>query len=101
MALALLIAISGPKKSRFSGPALFNDPSNGFARIKIIKTKCPTTGTLIVIFLAAHFLTLLVPIAQQPIGRQLCWEACVWVTCISGQITVSEHTVTLGLNLLE
>ncbi len=39
MALASLIAISGPKKSRFSGPTLSNAPSNDAACLKAIKYK--------------------------------------------------------------
>jgi hypothetical protein len=36
MALASLVAISGPKKSKFSGPIPYHGPCNGFACIKII-----------------------------------------------------------------
>jgi hypothetical protein len=33
------VAISGPKKSRFSGPTPSNGPRNGFSRIKIITSR--------------------------------------------------------------
>ncbi len=50
LALASLVAISGLKKSRFSGPTPSNGPRNGFAPIKIIKSRVIwTTGTWIVI----------------------------------------------------
>ncbi len=43
-------ALSGPKKSRISGPTPSNGPWNGFARIKIIMFRTIwTTGSLIVI----------------------------------------------------
>ncbi len=39
MALALLVVISGPQKSWFLGPNPYIGPSNGFASLKIIKSK--------------------------------------------------------------
>ncbi len=47
MALALLFAISGPKKDSISGPTPYNDPCNEFSCIKIIMSR--TSGTFIVI----------------------------------------------------
>jgi hypothetical protein len=44
-----LLPFSGPKKSRFSGPTPFNGPQNGFASIKIVKSRpMYKVGTLIV-----------------------------------------------------
>jgi hypothetical protein len=39
MSLTLLVAISGPKKSQFSGPTPSNGPINGFAHINSIMSR--------------------------------------------------------------
>ncbi len=51
MPLALLVAISGPKKaSIFRVHPFQNGPRNGFARIKIIKSKRHIkTGTFVIL----------------------------------------------------
>ncbi len=50
MALASLVPLQGPKKSRFSGPTPSNAPRNDVAPLKIITYRAiKTTGTLIFI----------------------------------------------------
>jgi hypothetical protein len=52
MALASLVPIQGPKKSRFSGPTPSNAHRNDIAPLKIITYRAiKTTGTLIVIYM--------------------------------------------------